>query len=129
MLTVTKAAGVRLAEKLVKKSAGDDVALRFTRQEKRRRWTLRLDKPCASDGTFSHEGRIVLVLDEQSSQLLRNRMLDTPETGEGPRLRLRGGGSSTADMDVHEREVGSQHRSPGLTGVVPSAGEHGPTFD
>jgi len=90
MFTLTEAAGVRLAEKLAKKSAGDDVALRFIRQRKRRRWILRLDKRCPSDTTFSHEGRIVLVLDEQSSQLLKNRMLDTRETDEGPRLRLRG---------------------------------------
>ena len=90
MLTVTEAAAGRLAEKLANKSAGDDFALRFIRQEKRRRWTLRLDKFCPSDATFSHEGRIVLVLDEQSSHLLRNRMLDTRETDEGPRLRLRG---------------------------------------
>ncbi len=33
---------------------------------------------------------LVLVLDEQSSQLLRNKMLDIRETDEGPRLRLRG---------------------------------------
>jgi hypothetical protein len=79
-----------LADKLAQKSVGDDVALRFTRQDHRRGWTLRLDKPVPSDATFSHEGRIVLVLDEQSSRLLRNRMLDIRESDEGPRLRLRG---------------------------------------
>ncbi len=129
MLTVTKAAGARLAEKLAEKSAGDDVALRFIRQEKRRRWTLRLDNPGPSDAAFSYDGRIVLVLDEPSSQLLRNRMLDIRDTDEGPRLRLCGGGSSTADLDMHEREVGSQRHAPGLSGEVPSAGEYGPTFD
>jgi len=90
VLTVTEAASARLADRLANKSADDDVALRFIRQEKRPRWTLRLDKHSPSDTTFSHEGRIVLVLDEQSSHLLRNRMLDTRETDEGPRLRLRG---------------------------------------
>ena len=90
MFILTEAAGARLAEKLAKKSAGTDRALRFIRQEKPRRWTLRLDTPCSSDATFCHEGRIVLVLDEQSSRLLSNRMLDTRETDEGPRLRLRG---------------------------------------
>ncbi len=91
MLSLTEGAGARLADKLAKKSGGDDVALRFIRQEKRRRWTLRLDRPCSSDATFSHGGHIVLVLDEQSSHLLRNRMLDIRETDEGPRLRLRAG--------------------------------------
>jgi len=90
MFTLTEAAGARLADKLAKKSAGDDVALRFTRQGEQRRWTLRLDKHCPADTTFSHEGRIVLMFDEQSSHLLRNRMLDIRETDEGPRLRLRG---------------------------------------
>ena len=90
MFTLTEAAGARLADKLVRKSAGEDVALRFVRQAEPRRWSLRLDKPCPSDATFSHEGRIVLVLDEQSSQLLTNRMLDIRETDDGPRLRLRG---------------------------------------
>ena len=90
MLTVTDAAGACLAGRLVKKGAGIDAALRFCRRRKRHAWTLRLDKPCPSDATFSHEGRIVLVLDERSSHSLRNRMLDVRETDEGPRLRLRG---------------------------------------
>ena len=90
MFTLTEAAGIRLAQKLAKKSAGEDVALRFVRQRKQRCWALRLDKPCPSDATFSHAGRIVLMLDEQSSHRLRNRMLDIRDTDEGPRLRLRG---------------------------------------
>jgi len=89
MLTLTEAAGVCLADKLAKKSAGGDSAVRFIRRRKRRGWTLRVDKPGPSDATFSHEGRIVLVLDEESSQMLENRMLDTRETDEGPKLRLR----------------------------------------
>lgn len=91
MFNLTEAAGARLADKLAKKSAGDDDVLRFTHQEKSRRWTLRLDKPLASDTALSHEGRIVLVLDEKSSHLLRNKMLDIRETDGGPRLRLRCG--------------------------------------
>ena len=90
MFIMTKAAGARLADRLAKQSAGEDVAMRFNRHRKRRGWTLRLDKPCTSDATFFHNGRIVLVLDERSSHSLRNRMLDVRETDEGPRLRLRG---------------------------------------
>jgi Fe-S cluster assembly iron-binding protein IscA len=90
MFTLTEAAGARLADKISKKSVDVDIALRFVRQGERRGWTLQIDKPCPSDVTFLHEGRIVLVLDEPSSQLLRNRMLDIRETDEGPRLQLRG---------------------------------------
>jgi len=90
MFTVTDAAGVCLAERLVEKDAEEDVALRFVRQRERRGWTLELDKPRPADITFLNEGRIVLVLDERSSHLLRNKMLDTRETEMGPRLRLRG---------------------------------------
>jgi hypothetical protein len=90
MFTLTEAAGARLAAKLAKKSAGDDVAMRFSRQHDPRGWSLRLDKHSPSDTTFSHEGRVVLMFDEQSSDLLKNRMLDVRDTDEGPRLRLRG---------------------------------------
>ena len=90
MLTVTDAAGACLASRLVEKGAGHDAALRFCRRRKRHGWTLRLDKPCPSDATFSHEGRIVLVLDEPSSRLLDDRTLDIKQTDKGPRLRLRG---------------------------------------
>lgn len=91
MFVLTQAAGIRLADKLAKKSAGDDVAVRFVRRRKRRGWAVQYDKPSPSDATFVHEGRVVLVLDEASSRLLRNKMLDIRETDEGPRLRLRGG--------------------------------------
>jgi len=90
MLTLTEAAGARLTEKLVKKNAGKDVALRFIREGEPQRWTLQFDKHGPADVTFLHAGRIVLVLDEKSSHLLRNRMLDMRDTEEGPRLRLRG---------------------------------------
>jgi Fe-S cluster assembly iron-binding protein IscA len=89
MLTVTEAACTRLADKLAKKSADDDVALRFVRNKEKQGWALQLDKACPSDVSFSHEGRIVLVLDQRSSQLLRNRLLEVRETDEGPKLRLR----------------------------------------
>lgn len=90
MLTLTDAAGACLADRLAKKGAGGDEALRFLRRRKRHGWMLRLAKPGPTDATFSHDGRIVLVLDEQSSKLLNDRMLDIKQTDKGPRLRLRG---------------------------------------
>jgi len=90
MFTLTEAAGARLAEKLTEKNAGGNVSLRFARQTEPRGWKLRLDKPSPADTALSHDGRVVLVFDEQSSHLLRNKVLDTRETDEGPRLQLRG---------------------------------------
>jgi hypothetical protein len=87
---MTDAAGARLARRLVKKNAADDVAVRFVRDAKRKGWAIELDTARPSDVTFSHEGRLVLLLDEASSVLLKNKMLDERETDEGPRLRLRG---------------------------------------
>jgi Fe-S cluster assembly iron-binding protein IscA len=88
MFTLTQAAGARLAHKLVKKDAGDDVALRFVRDGKRRGWAVRVDRAGPADDTFCHEGRVVLVVDQQSAHLLRNKTLDVVETGVGMRLRL-----------------------------------------
>lgn len=90
MLTLTEEACARLADKLARKRAGEATALRFVRRERRKGWTLLFDSPGTSDTTFSHHGRIVLVLDEQASKSLRDKMLDVRETKEGPRLRLLG---------------------------------------
>lgn len=90
MLTLTEAGGARLADKLVQKKAGEQIALRFVRHGSRPGWTFRLDRPSPSDTTFTYRGRVVLVVDEVSSHSLRNRLLDVRETDDGPRLRLLG---------------------------------------
>jgi hypothetical protein len=87
MFIVPEAARIRLVEKLVKKRAGDNVAMRFVRQ--RRKWSLRPDTPLSNDVAFAHEGRTVLVLDPQVAQRLTDRTLDAQETPAGFRLRLR----------------------------------------
>ncbi len=87
MLMVTEAAGVRLAQKLVRKRAGDDVAMRFLR--KRRGWKLRLDTPGPDDVAYAHEGRTVLVLKPHVAQRLADRTLDARDTPAGSRLYLR----------------------------------------
>lgn len=86
MFTVTEAAGVRLAGKLVRKQASADAAMRFTK--KGRTWKLRVDKPAASDVAFAHAGRTVLVLDAKAAELLIDRTLDVHHTPAGPRLSL-----------------------------------------
>jgi len=79
MFTVTKAAGARLALKLEKKEAGQDAAMRFVRDEERAGWSVLVDKACETDIAFSHNGRKVLVVDEEASHLLRNKILDIKE--------------------------------------------------
>jgi Fe-S cluster assembly iron-binding protein IscA len=90
MLTITDGARERLARKLADKQTDDAISLRFVRNRKRRGWLLRLDNERPSDVTVLHQGRTLLVFDQKSSHLLRNKMLDVRDTDEGPRLRLRG---------------------------------------
>ena len=87
MLTVTPGAGVRLLRKLARKGATDDMAMRFTR--KTDGWRLRVDHARPADTAITHEGRIVLLLDEQVAQAMANRTLDVRNTETGQRLALR----------------------------------------
>jgi hypothetical protein len=87
MFTVTQAAGIRLAQKLTKKQAGEEETMRFVR--KPHGWTLRLDTPGPDDVAVAHEGRTVLVLDPQAADLLADRTLDAEDTPAGSRLYLR----------------------------------------
>lgn len=87
MLTVTETASARLAEKLVKKQADDDEALRFVR--KPRGWKLHLDTPTSDDVLFTREGRTVLVLGVEVARLLVDHTLDTKDSPTGSRLCLR----------------------------------------
>lgn len=89
MFVVTKAASARLASKLTKKNAGQDVALRLIPSTKPGGWTLQLGCAGPSDITYLHDGRIVLILDESSSHRVRNKTLDVRDTEGGPKLRLR----------------------------------------
>ena len=89
MLTVTDAARARLARKLRSKNPPANRALRFARNDGRPTWGIHLDKIDNADVVYAHEGRTVLVVDEQASQMLNNKVLYVRETEEGPRLRLR----------------------------------------
>lgn len=87
MLTVTKAARERLLSKLVSRSAGDDEAMRFTRRKGG--WRLRLERACPDDTTVVHQGRSVLLLDDDVSKAMKSLTLDARPTENGPRLTLR----------------------------------------
>jgi hypothetical protein len=87
MLTVTPGAGARLLRKLARKGATDDMAMRFTRRTDG--WRLRVDHARPADTAITHEGRIVLLLDEQVVQTMANMTLGVTDTETGPRLTLR----------------------------------------
>jgi len=88
MLTVTEAAGARLAQILAQEDFPDEVAIRLVREE--RGIGMQPDSERPGDATFEHDGRLVLLLDEQTSQLLVDDTLDV----EGAKLTLKPGEGS-----------------------------------
>ena len=84
MLMVTDAAVARLAGILAEAEAPDDIAVRLVLEG--RGVSLQFDSPRPDDATFPHEGRTVLMIDEQVSKLLRDRTLDMEDTDDGPQL-------------------------------------------
>lgn len=86
MLQVTDAATEHLNKLLGDSGAPDEAAIRVVVEE--RGLTLRLDNVRPGDSSFEHDGKTVLVLDEQVSQMLDDKTMDIEETGEGPRLAI-----------------------------------------
>jgi hypothetical protein len=74
MLTVTDTAIANLAQILKQQGAPEDVAVRFVYETKG--IALRHDSERPGDKTYQHEGRTVLLLDAQVSQLLAEDTLD-----------------------------------------------------
>jgi hypothetical protein len=87
VLAITLGAKARLTSKLTGKKAADGEAMRFTRRTGG--WTLKVDRQCPTDTVILHEGRIVLLLDTDVSQAMKDMTLDVKATGAGPRLTLR----------------------------------------
>jgi Fe-S cluster assembly iron-binding protein IscA len=87
MLTVTKAAGTRLAHYIERQQCRPAVAVRLTQDGRRIMTTVDEKRP--GDTTFEHQGRTVLLLDERLAQLLADETLDIRQTDEGDRLTLR----------------------------------------
>jgi hypothetical protein len=82
MLTVTEAAGAHLAQLLEQRNAPGDIAIRFVCEGQG--IALRQDSERPGDTTFQHEGRTVLLLDAQVSELVAAQTLEL----EGTRLTL-----------------------------------------
>jgi hypothetical protein len=85
MLVVTQTACERLSEMLAPHP--DDVAIRIVRRKGRMK--LRRSTQKHGDEVFGHEGRTVLLLDEDVSAHLEHRTLDVRDSEDGPRLKLR----------------------------------------
>ncbi len=82
MPAVTEAASARLAQMLKQQSRLEEIAVRFVYEGNGS--ALRRDSERPGDTTFQHEGRTVLLLDAQVSELLAEDTLDL----EGTKLKL-----------------------------------------
>ena len=74
MLTVTDAAGSRLAQMLGQQRLVEGLAIRFVYEG--RGIVIQQDSERRGDTTFQHEGRTVLLLDAQISEQLTELTLD-----------------------------------------------------
>ena len=86
MVSVTYTAGEHLAYTLSEHQLPDDVVLRII-------WTkggveMQPDKIRPGDETFDHNGKVVLVLDQQTSQLFGNKTIDLMTDDDGSHLIL-----------------------------------------
>ena len=86
MLTVTSAAGRHLAALLEKTDGAANLAIRIL--QRARKYTLHLDQAGPGDETFSHDGRLVLIIDDVVFQSLKEKVLDLKTTPEGSMLSL-----------------------------------------
>jgi len=87
MVTVTPAARERLARKLARKKAGENEAVRVARKPGGLK--LCIDRARPDDTAITHDGRILLLLDEAASQAMTRATLDVQYPGAGQRLKLR----------------------------------------
>ena len=85
MLTITDTASARLGELL--SDSPDDEVMRIVRQDRRAR--MRRDQARPEDTVFTHNGRVVLVLDGAMADSLTARTLDVRQSATGPRLSLK----------------------------------------
>jgi Fe-S cluster assembly iron-binding protein IscA len=74
MLTITESAGSHLAQLLSESDAPEDAAVRIAHDQEG--WSLLLDNADPEDQRFEHEGRTVLVIDNESAELLGDVTLD-----------------------------------------------------
>lgn len=86
MLNITNAAGGYLNRVLDETNATPDTAVRLLVAADGLKATFDTERP--GDASLDHDGRKVLLLDEQASQVLAQRTLDVQTTPDGPRLGL-----------------------------------------
>jgi hypothetical protein len=86
MFIVTEAAGGYLTAVLDNAHTSDETAIRLVLEGNT--LTPQLDNARPGDETFDHEGRMILMLDAQASQVLDDSTLDIEATDEGPKLIL-----------------------------------------
>ena len=88
MLTLTEAAGAHLAEILDDRDCPPGVAVRFVCQDTE--VSLALDNEKPGDSKLEHEGRTVVLLDENAAEFLDGETVDVKRTDAGGTLFLAG---------------------------------------
>ena len=86
MVTVTYTAAERMAYMLSEDQVHDDVVVRI--KCTKGGVEMQPDKIRPADETFDHNGRVVLVLDRQTSRLLGNKTIDLMTDDDGSHLTL-----------------------------------------
>ena len=86
MVTVTYSAGEHMAYTLSEHQVHDDVVLRI--KLTKGGVEMQPDKVRPGDETFDHNGKIVLVLDQPSSEFLGNKTIDLTSDDDGSHLIL-----------------------------------------
>jgi Fe-S cluster assembly iron-binding protein IscA len=87
MLQVTQGAADHLTGMLVNTNAPKEAAIRIKQEANELK--LYTDMPKTDDVAFEHQGRTVLILDQQISNVLNNRILDVASTPQGQTLTLK----------------------------------------
>ena len=93
MVTVTYTAAEHMAYMLSEQRVRDDIAWRigFTKGLVE----MQPDKIRPRDDTFDHNGKVVLVLDQQTSQFLANKTIELVTDDDGSHLTLNYAGTIT----------------------------------
>ncbi len=87
MVTVTYTAVEYMAYTLSEQQVGDDVVLRI--RSANGGVEIQRDKVRPGDEIFDHNGKVVMVMDQQTSQLLDNMTIDIMTDHNGSRLILK----------------------------------------
>ncbi len=86
MVTVTFSAAEHIAYTLSEQQSPDDVVLRI--KATKGGVEMQPDKIRPGDESFDHNGKVVLVLDQQTLQLLGNKTIDLMTDDDGSHLIL-----------------------------------------